>query len=207
MDSVDRQGNRNLIQAAIAAGVEQFVFTSFLGADINSYMELFRAKAEIEACLKASRLPYTVLAPNYFIESWAGMIVGMPLQAHQPITLVGEGRRQHSLISVGDVAAFAAAAVDHGAAIGRRIPIGGPEPLTWRGIVALFGQALGQELPVKSVAPGEPIPGLPDVVPAALASMETYDSVIVMDAWARLFGVKQTPAIDVVRRMLGLPVQ
>src|SRR5512137_2763751 len=32
VDTVDRHGNRNLIEAARAAGVKQFIFTSFLGA-------------------------------------------------------------------------------------------------------------------------------------------------------------------------------
>jgi uncharacterized protein YbjT (DUF2867 family) len=205
VDTVDRQGNRNLIDAARAAGVKQFIFTSFLGADPNSAVPLFQAKAETEAALAKSGMPYTVLAPNFFIESWAGMVVGIPLQARQPVTLVGEGQRLHSLISVADVAAFAAAAVGHPAAIGRRLALGGPEPLSWRGIVDAFGQVLGQELPVQFVAPGEPIPGLPEIVPPVLAGMETYDSPIPMDETARLFGVEQSPLTTVARRMLGSP--
>ena len=199
VDTVDRQGNRNLIEAARAAGVKQFIFISFLGADPNSPVPLFQAKAETETALAESRMPYTILAPNFFIESWAGMVVGIPLQARQPVTLVGEGRRLHSLISVGDVAAFAAAAVGHPAAINQRLALGGPEPLSWRGIVDTFGQVLGQELPVQFVAPGEPIPGLPEIVPAVLAGMESYDSPIPMDETARLFGVEQTPLAAVVR--------
>jgi len=205
VDTVDRQGNRSLIDAARAAGVKQFIFISFLGADPNSPVPLFQAKAETEAVLAGSVIPYTILAPNFFVESWAGMVVGMPLQARQPVTLVGEGRRLHSLISVGDVAAFAAAAVGHPAATNRRLALGGPEPVSWRGIVDAFGQALGQELPVQFVAPGQPIPGLPEIVPPVLASMETYDSPIPMAETARIFGVEQTPLALAVRRMLGGP--
>ena len=205
VDTVDRQGNRSLIDAARAAGVKQFIFISFLGADPNSPVPLFQAKAETEAVLAGSVIPYTILAPNFFVESWAGMVVGMPLQARQPVTLVGEGRRLHSLISVGDVAAFAAAAVGHPAATNRRLALGGPEPVSWRGIVDAFGQVLGQELPVQFVAPGQPIPGLPEIVPPVLASMETYDSPIPMAETARTFGVEQTPLAVAVRHMLGAP--
>ena len=204
VETVDRQGNRSLIEAARAAGARQFIFTSFLGADPNSPVPLFRAKAETEAALAASGMPYTILAPNFFIESWAGMVVGIPMQARQPVTLVGEGRRLHSLISVGDVAAFAAAAVNHPEATNQRLALGGPEPLSWRGIVDAFGRALGQELPVQYVSPGEPIPGLPEIVPPVLAGMETYDSPIPMAEMARLFGVEQTPLDAVVRGMLGM---
>ena len=205
VDTVDRQGNRNLIEAARAAGVKQFIFTSFLGAHPNSPVPLFQAKAETEAALAESGMPYTVLAPNFFMESWVGMVAGIPLQAVQPITLVGEGQRLHSLISVGDVAAFAAAAVGHPGAINQRLALGGPEPLSWRGIVDTFGQVLGRELPVQFVAPGEPMPGLPEVVPPVLAAMETYDSPIPMGETARIFGVEQTTLTSVVRAMLSRP--
>jgi len=205
VDTVDRQGNRNLIEAARAAGVKQFIFTSFLGAHPISPVPLFQALAETEAMLAEGGMPYTVLAPNFFIESWVGMVAGIPLRAGQPITLVGEGERLHSLISVGDVAAFAAATVGHPAAINQRLALGGPEPLSWRGIVDTFGQVLGQELPVQLVAAGEPMPGLPEVVPPVLAAMETYDSPIPMDETARIFGVEQTTLMSVVRHMLGNP--
>ena len=205
VDTVDREGNRNLIEAARAAGVKQFVFTSFLGASPDNPAPLFQAKAETEAALRDSGMPYTILAPNFFVESWAGMVVGMPLQARQPVTLVGEGRRQHSLISVRDVAAFAAAAAGHPAAINQRLALGGPEPLTWRGIVDAFGQVVGQELPVRFVAPGEPVPGLPDIAPPVLAGMETYDSPIPMAETARTFGVEMTPLAATIRGMLGGP--
>ena len=205
VDTVDRQGNRNLIEAARAAGVKQFVFISFLGADLNSPVPLFQAKAETEAMLAKSGMPYTVLAPNFFIESWVGMVVGIPLQARQPVTLVGQGQRLHSLISVGDVAAFAVAAVGHPAAINQRLALGGPAPLTWRGIVDTFSQVLGQELPVQFVAPGEPVPLLPEIVPGVLAAMETYDSPIPMDETARIFGVELTPLSSVVGHMLHRP--
>jgi hypothetical protein len=69
--------------------------------------------------------------------------------------------------------------------------------------VNTFGQVLGQELPVQFVAPGEPIPGLPEIAPAVLAGMETYDSPIPMDETARTFGVEQAALASVVGRMLG----
>jgi NADH dehydrogenase len=202
VETVDRQGYRNLIEAAGLAGVKQFIFVSFLGASPDSPVPLFQAKAETEALLARSVMSYTVLAPNFFIESWAGMVVGMPLQAHQPVTLVGEGKRLHSLISVADVAAFAAAVVGHPAAINQRLVLGGPESVSWRGIVDTFGQVLGQELPVQFVAPGEPIPGLPEIVPPVLAGMETYDSPILMSETAHTFGVEQAPLISSIRHML-----
>jgi uncharacterized protein YbjT (DUF2867 family) len=205
VDSVDRQGNRNLIEAAKAADVKHLIFISFLGASLDNPVPLFQAKAETEAALRGSGITYTILAPNFFIESWAGMVVGIPLQTRQPVTLVGEGQRLHSLISMGDVAAFAVAAVGNPAAVNQRLALGGPLPISWRDIVGTFSQIIGQDLPVQFVAPGDPIPGLPNIVPPVLTALETYDSPIPMEEIARTFGVEQTPLFSAVQYMLSNP--
>lgn len=205
VETVDRQGNRNLIEAARAAGVKQFIFTSFLGSSLEHPVPLFKAKAETEALLMKNGMTYTILVPNFFMESWIGMVVGIPLQTGRPVTLVGEGKRLHSLVSVGDVAAFAAAAVGHPAASNTRVMIGGPEPHSWRGIVDSFGKVMGRELPVKFAAPGVPIPGLPDIVAPMLAGMEMADSPIPMSETARAFGVELTPLNTFIQHMLGIP--
>jgi NADH dehydrogenase len=205
VDTVDRQGNLYLIDAAKKEKVKQFIFISYLGADLNNPVHLFQAKAEVEAVLKESGMVFTILAPNFFLESWVGMVVGIPLQARQPITLVGTGQRLHSLISIGDVAAFTIATVGNPAAKNQRLVLGGPEPVSWCGIVDAFGKVLGEDLPVQFVNPGETIPGLPGVVPPVLAGMETYDSPIPMDELARNFGVKQTTLTVFIHRMLNIP--
>jgi uncharacterized protein YbjT (DUF2867 family) len=205
VDSVDRQGNSNLIEAAKSAGVKQFIFVSFLGADLHHPVPLFQAKAETEARLQESGLTYTILSPNFFLESWVGMVVGIPLQAHQPITLVGKGQSLHSLISIRDVAAFTVAAVGHLKALNQKLLLGGPNPVSWCGVVDAFSKALGQSLPVRFVNMGDPMPGLPDVVPPVLAGMETYDSPVPMDELANLFGVKQTSLEMFVQHMLNNP--
>src|SRR5512139_885326 len=52
LQTVDVQGNRNLIDAARAAGVQQFIFTSALGADANHPFPLFQAKGVTDAYLR-----------------------------------------------------------------------------------------------------------------------------------------------------------
>jgi len=203
--TVDRQGNRNLIEAAVKARVKRFIFISFLGADLNHPVPLFKAKAETEKTLIDSGLPYTIFLPNLFMESWIGMVVGIPLQAGKPVTLVGEGKRLHSLISVMDVAAFSVAAVSQPFAINQRYFLGGPESISWCGIVEAFGRELNQALPVQFVAPGEQIAGLPEIVPPMLAGMETYDSPVHMGETARLFGVELTTLPAFIGKMLTRP--
>jgi NADH dehydrogenase len=204
VESVDRAGNHALIEIARSAGVRQFVFVSALGASASSPVPFIQAKSETEERLRASGVPFTIVAPNAFMEVWAAGVVGAPARAGQPVVLVGEGRRRHSFVSVRDVAAFTAAAVGHDAALGQYLPVGGPDALTWRDVVAAYARALGREVPVRWVAPGEPVPGLPDPMQGMLAAFETYDSPVEMAELARTFGVALTPLDAFVRADLGL---
>lgn len=209
--TVDLEGNRHLIDAARAAGVRQFVFVSALAADAASPADLLRAKARTEAYLRECDLPHTILAPNGILDVLLPLVVGGPLRAGRPVSLVGEGRRRHSWVAARDVAAFTVAAVGRPAA-GRRVVIGGPEPISWRDVIAAYERALGRPIPVRSIPPGEllpdlpPVPGLAEFLSGLLAAMETYDSPIDMVETVRTFGVRPTPLAEVVRReVAGAP--
>ena len=201
--TVDLEGNQHLIGAARSAGVEHFVFVSALGAGEEHQSEFLRAKGATERALRESGLSFTILAPNLFTEVWAPMVVGSRAQAGEPVTLVGEGRRRHSFVSLADVAAFAVAAVDNPQARNQYVAIGGPEALSWRDVVGVYERVLGREIPIQSVAQGEPVPGLPAFAAPLLAMQETYDSPVPMEETARAYGVRLAPVEEVVRRMVG----
>jgi uncharacterized protein YbjT (DUF2867 family) len=200
--SVDLEGNRNLIEAAREAGVEHFVFVSSLGADPDHPVPFMRGKGQSEASLRESGMDYTILAPTPYMEVWVAVVVGMPVSQGRPVTLVGEGRRRHSFISDRDVAAFAVAAVENPAARNEYLAIGGPEPLSWREVVETYERVLERSIPVEFVAMGEPMP-LPDPMPSILAGMETYDSAIEMEELARTFDVPLTRLETFVREQVA----
>ncbi len=200
--TVDTDGNRNLIDAAREANVKQFIFVSALGVSPDSPVPLFQAKAHSEAYLRSSGLPYTILAPDVFMDVWIPMIFAGPVMSGQPGTIIGEGHRKHSFIAVGDVAAFAIAAVGHPEAMNRHLPLGGPEAVSWHDVAVTFERALRREVTVASLTPGQPLPGLPDIVGHLMAGLEMYDSVIEMGETAKAFGVKQTGLEDFVSGML-----
>ncbi len=190
--TVDTDGNRNLIDAARNAGVAQFIFVSAFGVTTDSPVPLFQAKARTEAYLRASGVPYTILAADGFMDVWLPMIVVGPVLEGRPVSIVGEGRRKHSLIAVDDVASFAIAAAGHPEAMNHLLPLGGPEAVSWRDVVAAFERRLGRTIPIVSLAPGQPLAGLPDIVAGLMAGLDTYDSVIEMAGLAKTFGVHQT---------------
>jgi uncharacterized protein YbjT (DUF2867 family) len=199
VESVDRVGNANLIDAAAAAGVRHFVFTSSLGASVDHPMPFLRAKGETEERLRNSGMDWTVLQPNMYMDTWLPAVVGGPALAGQPVTLVGEGRRRHSMVAMRDVVAYAVAALDRKEAASKTLLIGGPEPVSWRDAIAAFERELGQEVPVRTVPLGEPLPGMSDTVSQLLTALETYDSPLDMRALAATYGVTPTPLADFVR--------
>jgi uncharacterized protein YbjT (DUF2867 family) len=203
MQTVDIDGNRHLIDAARNAGVKQFIFVSAFGVTTDSPVPLFRAKALSEAHLRASGLPYTILAPDGFMDVWIPMIVVGPALDGRPVTIVGEGRRKHSLIAVADVASFAIASIGHIEAMNRHVPLGGPDAVSWRDVITAFERRIGRAVPVVSLAPGQPLPGLPEIIGHLMAGLDTYDSIITTAATAEIFGVKQTNLDQFLIGMLG----
>jgi uncharacterized protein YbjT (DUF2867 family) len=190
--TVDLEGNRNLIDAAKAAGVKQFLFVSANIAYTNSPIPLMAAKGATEDYLQASGISYTIIAPDAFMEVWVAMVVGMPAVAGQPVTFVGTGQRKHSFISAVDVANFIIASIDNSEAMNQKLTIGGPEALSFRDAVKVFEHVLGRSIVVQSVGVGQPLPNFPDAVVQFIGGFDSYDSPIDMDKLSRVFGVKLT---------------
>jgi NADH dehydrogenase len=205
---VDRAGNAALIAAASESGVRRFVFVSALGASVDHPMPFLRAKAETERRLAESGIDWTVLQPNFYMEMLPLAVVAGPAMSGQPVTLIGEGRRRHSLVSMADVAAYAVAAIRRADAVGQTLVIGGPEPVSWRDVVAEFERELRRDVPIQTVPMGSQVPGLPELVSGLLTSLETYDSPIDMTEIAARYGITPTPLRTFVHGFVAAqPVQ
>jgi uncharacterized protein YbjT (DUF2867 family) len=205
--SVDLEGNRNLVAAAAAGGVRHFVFVSAALADPGSPIPFVAAKGKTEQLLQApetaAAMPSTILAPEAFMDFWLGVVVGLPALQGQPVTLVGRGQSRHSFIAARDVAAFAVAVAGNPAAHNRRLWLGGPQAVTYLDVVEIFGKVVGRPLEVLHVAPGEPVPGLPDAALPLAAGFNFYESIVPMQELAEEFGVKLTGVEEFARGMVA----
>lgn len=199
VDSVDRKGNRALIDAARSAGVGHFIFVSALGADEQSPVDFVRAKGETERHVRESGMLYTIIQPNVFMDVWIPNMILAPLSRDLPITLVGQGDHRHTFIARDDVASFVVACVDNPAAENRTLVIGGPEALSWTEVALMAGEILGRELDVRYVPHGEPLPGAPDIVSDLANGFEMYESVMDSRSLARAFGVRLTTLGEYMR--------
>jgi NADH dehydrogenase len=92
IESVDLAGNRNLIEAATAAGVRQFVFTSALGATPEHVNPFMAAKAATEVLLRSTGMRWTVLAPDAFMDVWLQAVVAGPAASGNEVGVRGQRR-------------------------------------------------------------------------------------------------------------------
>lgn len=73
----------------------------------------------------------------------------------------------------------------------------------WLDVVAAFEKELGREVPVRTIAPGDPIPGLPDIVSELAAALASYDSPMDVSELSRTYGVAPTTLADFVHRFVA----
>jgi uncharacterized protein YbjT (DUF2867 family) len=175
---------------------------SNLGASPDSPNPFMAAKGETEQLLRGSTMSWTIIQPNLFMDKLPVLVVGIPALSGQPVTLVGEGRRGHSLVAMRDVAQYVLAAVEHPERDGRVLVLGGPDAVSWRDVVAAFEQELGRRIPVRTVPPGQPVPGMPDLLAGFLAMLESYDSRLEMADLAAQYGVVPTRLASWVHRFV-----
>lgn len=149
IQSVDLAGVTSLIDAAQAAGVERFVYTSFSGR-IDLDFPLRNAKRAVEQYLKDSGLTYTILRPSYFMEVWLSPAVGFDA-ANAKAQIYGTGENPVSYIAFRDVAQLAVASLDNPAARNATLELGGPEALSQLQTVKVFEKAGGRAFELQHV--------------------------------------------------------
>jgi NADH dehydrogenase len=129
-EAIDRDANRALIQAAVAAGVQHVVLVSVLDAAPDHPMSLHRAKYAAEQALKASGLSWTIIRPAAYLETWIG-IIGAKLASNGKALVLGPGTNPINFVSARDVAAAVDLAVHDQSLRGHVVEVAGPENLTF----------------------------------------------------------------------------
>ncbi len=132
-----------LADAAKAAGVEHYVYSSVGSAHRETGIPHFESKFEVEEHVRASGVPYTVLRPVFFMQNWEFMrepILGGTLP--QPL----DPDKPFQMIDAEDIGVFAAMAFeDPETWIGREVDLAGDE-LTMPEIAATFSRVIGREV-------------------------------------------------------------
>ena len=143
IQTVDLEGQLNLVAAAQAAGVEQFILISF--PDTVGYDNpLNDAKRAVEQRLQESGMNYVSIQANYFMEIWLSPALGFDFGS-QAVRIYGDGQKATSFVSYVDVAKMAVACLGHPAAKNQLISFGGPAALSPLEVVQLFEHISGAE--------------------------------------------------------------
>jgi NADH dehydrogenase len=133
-------GAQCVAEAAAAAGVEQLVQVSAIGADLHGGADYARSKGAGEAAVKTAFPSATILRPSIvfgpeddFFNRFAVMARLSPV-----LPLIGGGSTRFEPVYVGDVAQAIATCVAGPACAGKTYELGGPRIYTFKELLQLL---------------------------------------------------------------------
>jgi uncharacterized protein YbjT (DUF2867 family) len=149
--SVDRDGNKNLIDAASQVEAD-VILMSAVGVAADSPMELFRMKYAAEQYLLESGLRATIVQATAFRELWDELLNQTAARSGRPLVF-GHGNNPINFVSVNDVADVVEHAIIDPTTRGRTLQIGGPDNLTFNQLAAEVQAAAGRTRPPRHIPP------------------------------------------------------
>jgi uncharacterized protein YbjT (DUF2867 family) len=147
--SVDRDGNRNLVDAATDEGAA-VVMVSGVGVSRDSPMELFRMKFAAEQHLQTKATPWTIVRATTFLETWIGLMQQTSARSGRPLVF-GQGNNPINFVSAIDVAALVELAVTDSSLRGQIVEIGGPLDVTFNELAVAVQAAAGRTTTARHV--------------------------------------------------------
>ncbi len=139
------QQGKNMAEAARAAGVGHFVYSSVGGAERNSGISHWETKWEVENHIRKLGLPATILRPAAFMENYYIAAVELGILKGK-LTDPIRGDKPYQTIAVDNIGAFGALAFERPRDfIGLELEIAGSE-LTNLQAAEVFGRVLGKRV-------------------------------------------------------------
>jgi uncharacterized protein YbjT (DUF2867 family) len=126
--SIDRDGNRHLIDAAVRSHAT-IILMSVVGAAPDHPIELFRMKDAAERHLRASAAPWTIVRSTAFLETWIDLMVQTTDRSGR-VLVFGRGDNPINFVSVRDVGTLVERVIADPGARMQTLDIGGPDNIT-----------------------------------------------------------------------------
>jgi len=155
-----KQG-KNIVDAANNAGVSHIVYSSIANADKSTKVPGFESKFDVEVHIQGCGIPYSIIAPAYFMENllfnWNSRdlskgVVRLPIDPNKKI----------KLISIMDVGKFGAMVIEERKHfVGKRIDLASDD-LTPMEMALFLTTAMGTNIyylqkPLSELAPSQPV--------------------------------------------------
>jgi len=134
---VDYQANKNLLNAALRAGVKKFVYVSVFNGPNLRRLEIVKAHEDFVDTLKQSGIDYAVLRPTGY---FSDMNEFLKMAKKGRVYLIGRGGNRTNPIHGADLAK---SCVDAAEGEQQEVDVGGPEVLTYRRMAELAFESLG----------------------------------------------------------------
>jgi uncharacterized protein YbjT (DUF2867 family) len=145
----------NIVRAASTVGVSHLVYSSVAGADRATGIPHFDSKFEVEKEVRRSGVPFTIVAPVFFMENFLADWLADGI-AKGSIAIAVPATRRMQQIALADIAQFTALVIERRESfLGKRIDIASDE-LTFATAAAAMSEASGGHieytaLPIDSV--------------------------------------------------------
>jgi uncharacterized protein YbjT (DUF2867 family) len=142
---VDYQGNRNLLDEALRAGVRKFVYVSVFNGPALRHLDIVDAHEAFVDLLATSGMGFSVLRPTGYFSDM-GELVKMATGGR--VWLIGPGTNHVNPIHGSDLAV---ACVDTIEGSATEIDVGGPETMSWNDAAQLAFTAVDRPVRISHV--------------------------------------------------------
>jgi uncharacterized protein YbjT (DUF2867 family) len=129
----DLSNHQNLCAAARNGAVRRLMYVSAKGVTQDAPVDVFRIKWYIEDAIRRSGVPFVMLRPSAFMETWVDEVIA---------TLFGDGNNVLNYIAIEDVAAFAVKILSRPDVVNETVEIGGPSNVSQNQLASLIERRL-----------------------------------------------------------------
>jgi len=144
---VDYQGNKNILNIALAKSVRKFIYVSVFNAHMYEHLEVVRAHEDFVRNLKDSGLDYAVIRPTGYFSDTSEFL---RMAKSGRVYLIGNGENKINPIHGADLAKVC---VDAVAGKEYEIPVGGPVTYSIQEIAKLAFSTLGKSPRITRIPP------------------------------------------------------
>lgn len=195
--AVNVGGTRNVVAEAERAGVRRIVHLSAIGASADSPFPFLRSKGEGQDAVTASGMEYVVLRPSVLFGPGDDFFPRLGFALHFPIVPIpGDGTARFQPLHVADLAQAIRAALRRADVQGVH-EIGGPDPVTYRELLAETMAGYGKRRPTMNLP-------VPLMKPAAFLFERVMADPPVTVQQLDLLAVDNTPRPNAMDQVFGI---
>ena len=145
---VDFQGNKNILDQAVRAGVQKFIYVSVFNARSMEHLAIVKAHEDFVRALRDSGIPHTIIRPTGYFSDISEYF---KMAASGRVYLIGNGDNRLNPIHGADLAKICVEAVE---GLKDEIPVGGPSAYSQRKIGELAFSILGKPPKISTIPLG-----------------------------------------------------